>query len=548
MFRPRHSRSTHRSLSADAPDLKPVMSLRSTNRSKIIRGFTLLSISMLMVVFVFGTWNGTSNAPRQVSTPVFLSNNPATSMVPSTMVTVARTKSSLLGIVSHGTAFDWTTAGFLPGVRKFWIDNRPRSVRVNFQGHHIYRRILISHGWIQATSPMEKGIELFFVSKTPPTQFWSHIFKPQKGQLVNHSPGEEHSFGDKIALLRLIQQYSERNGCDYSKLHPRTFLLEGKDDCESFVEIALKSNLTSLWFLKGSRGSGGGGIHVISMEEIIEAFKLPISELKSGVVSVPNYCQATAKEPSLNDTLSNRKFLQQAVEPLLIEGSKFDIRMYIVVSKFKPFTVYFRHGYLRRSLTKFHSAPSGLDEDGSESKSAHKDRSRHLTNTQMQSKGSRYDVNEHYWSMDRLRKYALGTGYTQDQVDQLFDVELKKIGLSAFEAIKDTLDSSDGYWVILGLDVMFNTALKPSLLEVNVNPFFDYDVQKYGQEHVNFFWKLQNELLDVVLTLHRNASADHSRVPDRSEWELIYDASVMPTFRYSTDVCYAPKIQKGLIA
>lgn len=229
-----------------------------------------------------------------------------------------------------------------------------------------------------------------------------------------------------------------------------------------------------------------------------------------------------------DDTQLNKRFIQKSVRPMLIKDRKFDIRLFLIIMSFDPLIVFFRHGYLRRSMTPFNAKGSDL--------------SIHLTNTMAQVETKEYSISEHYWSMDQLESHLRSKGMSEKEYRKSFDLQLKRLVFHTFMTIKDSLSRQEGQFVVLGLDVIYDVQLNPQLLEVNVNPYFDYDTKRYGAEHVEFFITLCTEVLESVYTLFQRRKSKSQLNPSSlgldAQWTLLYDESGKSIYRFDKDECF----------
>lgn len=91
--------------------------------------------------------------------------------------------------------------------------------------------------------------------------------------------------------------------------------------------------------------------------------------------------------------------------PLLIDGKKFDIRVYMVVCSMKPYLVLYNEGYVRLCLNQYKT-------DNFE-----KDKLTHLTNNSVQKNHPDYSKMKEssIWSIKSLVKYLIDQGRIKDE-------------------------------------------------------------------------------------------------------------------------------------
>ena len=77
-------------------------------------------------------------------------------------------------------------------------------------------------------------------------------------------------------------------------------------------------------------------------------------------------------------------------DALLLDGRKFDIRVFVLISGTKPYMMFYHNGYLRVAIQPFDI--NGPMEN-------------HLTNTHIQSRQKDYQPDSHFWSFERFQSY-----------------------------------------------------------------------------------------------------------------------------------------------
>jgi len=176
-----------------------------------------------------------------------------------------------------------------------------------------------------------------------PTPDLLRTFNPY--QKANHFPSSWH-LGRKDLLWRNIAKIKRQWPKDFN-ITPQSYVLP--DDHQLWV-TAREQNPNALWIYKPTNLSCGKGIKLYS-SNVSSAADIKLSQ-KSGVV-------------------------QRYVDnPLLINGFKFDFRLYVVVTSYDPLKVYINtEGLVRLATTPYSCSSDSLGE-----------RTMHLTN---------YSVNKH---------------------------------------------------------------------------------------------------------------------------------------------------------
>jgi hypothetical protein len=218
---------------------------------------------------------------------------------------------------------------------------------------------------------------------------------------------------------------------------PETYVLPAQ--VEQFLECYGRTS--HLWIVKPHASSRGRGIFLLR-----DLGELPLDELSVVCRYVDN--------------------------PLLIQGLKFDLRVYVLVTSFDPLRAY----VYREGLARFASKPySTLDEHL-------QDAYRHLTNYSINKSASNFVENAgldadnvgHKWSLSALNKHLKCVGIDVKLMwSRINDVILKTL-LSVAPTISQKsrelgLGKSNCF-ELYGFDVLVDNALKPWLLEVNLSP------------------------------------------------------------------------------
>jgi len=194
-----------------------------------------------------------------------------------------------------------------------------------------------------------------------------------------------------------------------------------------------------LWIIKPTNSSQGKGIYIID-----DVSEVPIDE--SCIVSryIPN--------------------------PLLINGLKFDLRIYVLVTSYDPLRVYVYNEGLARFASEAY-----LDANGKTNKYAH------LTNYSINKKNEKYQQNMnadqddagHKWSLGAFSKHLEGAGVDMNLLwSKIYDVIIKTLlTLEPYvQAGLKKLPSRSNCFELLGFDILVDNDLKPWLMEVNLSP------------------------------------------------------------------------------
>lgn len=254
-------------------------------------------------------------------------------------------------------------------------------------------------------------------------------------QKVNHYPGSFH-LGRKDKLWENYKSMQSRYGEDVFNFFPETFHLPN--------DINL---LKSAW-------EGENKCWII---------KPPASARGTGVKVIHKWSQVPKSKPVIV-----QRYLS---DPYLINGTKFDLRIYVLVPSIEPLRIYvFEDGLVRFASEKY-----------SLSNKSFSNRFVHLTNYSINRKSSSYTANEdgnlcqgHKWTLKTFWTYMSNSGIDIEKIqDSITDMIIKTIMCAEgpiSRLLKIYAKSSYNCFELFGFDIMLDKNLRPWLLEVNISP------------------------------------------------------------------------------
>ncbi|XP_055710939.1 tubulin monoglutamylase TTLL4 isoform X2 [Phlebotomus papatasi] len=257
-------------------------------------------------------------------------------------------------------------------------------------------------------------------------------------QKFNHIPGT-FQIGRKDRVWRNLQLQMERNGKKEFGFMPRTYILPQD----------LKT-LRQMWPRYSQRG----------VKWII---KPPASARGTGIKVVNRWSQIPKRRPII---------VQRYVErPMLIDGSKFDLRLYVLVTSMNPLKVYMHtDGLARFASVRYSEKVDTLS-----------DRYMHLTNYSINKLSANYAKNEdaeackgHKWTIRSLWSYLESGGVDTERLwGALRDLVIRTLlaGETPIHNLtKSNMLSKYNCYELFGFDVLLDSDLVPWLLEVNISP------------------------------------------------------------------------------
>ncbi|XP_053973299.1 tubulin polyglutamylase TTLL13-like [Hylaeus volcanicus] len=164
--------------------------------------------------------------------------------------------------------------------------------------------------------------------------------------------------------------------------------------------------------------------------------------------------------------------------PFLVDGYKFDLRIYALITSCDPLRVYVYNDGLVRFATSRYKEPTGHNTSNV---------FMHLTNYAVNKHSRMYVIDDEIGSkrkISTLNKWLIMKNVDVDDLWHKIDEIIIKTILAAYPILKHsyhtcfpTHDKTYACFELLGFDVLIDWKLKPYLLEVNHSPSFHTDAQ-----------------------------------------------------------------------
>ncbi|XP_067938422.1 tubulin polyglutamylase TTLL5-like [Watersipora subatra] len=297
----------------------------------------------------------------------------------------------------------------------------------------LVRNTLTTHGFHEA-HPNSNEFSLLWTGSHLKPYVLRSMTEHQK---VNHFP-RSYEITRKDRLYRNVQRMQQIKGFKHFDFVPLSFVCPGEfqDFCSAFLREK------GTWIVKPIASSRGRGIFLINHPD-----QLPLDE--TYVV-----CRYLSK-------------------PLLVDGFKFDLRIYVAVTSYDPLVVYlYEEGLSRFATVRY---------DQKVTRNI-KNHCMHLTNYSVNKKSGDFVQNEdpeiedygNKWSLGALLRCLRAEGHDTTAIMMRIEDAVIKTLISVetpiATACKMFMPHRGNCFELYGFDVLLDSALRPWVLEVNLSP------------------------------------------------------------------------------
>jgi len=266
----------------------------------------------------------------------------------------------------------------------------------------------------------------------------SPLFKEIKeSQKINHFPGT-FNIGRKDRLWKNYHRLMIKHGKTEFGFLPRTFCLPA--DTKLLRKVWERKGGKGRWIVKPPALARGAGIKVVNKWNQIP---------KTRPLVVQRY----------------------VARPYLINQTKFDLRLYVLVTSMNPLRIYlYDDGLVRFASNKYTNESNKVG-----------DVYTHLTNYSINKNSSTYMTNEdstsaqgHKWTLKSLWRHFDAEGIDHSVIwEKIKDLMIKTIisaegSMSAL--FQSNVSSRYSCYELFGFDILLDSRLKPWLIEVNISP------------------------------------------------------------------------------
>lgn len=296
----------------------------------------------------------------------------------------------------------------------------------------IIRTVLLAHGFHEVSSNNSDFNMLWTGGHLKPLTLRSM----SEFQKINHFP-RSYELTRKDRLYKNVQRMQQIKGSRNFNFVPMSFVIpaEYQEFCAAF------SRDKGPWIIKPVASSRGRGVHLVNHPD-----QVPLEE--------------------------NLIISRYILNPLLIDGFKFDVRLYVAVTSYDPLVIYlYEEGLTRFATVRYEKSNRNL-----------RNQCMHLTNYSVNKKSNGYVKNDdpdiedygNKWSLGALLRYLkrLGTD-TAALMMKIEDVIVKTIlsaELHIAAATKMFVNNKWNCFELYGFDILIDDTMKPWILEVNLSP------------------------------------------------------------------------------
>ena len=301
-------------------------------------------------------------------------------------------------------------------------------------------------------------------------------------QKVNKFPGAS-ALTLKHELWRHFRRMQRCHGVEQFGYMPTTYELPAEHDAWTAARVRDAAS-TPLWIVKPSNSSRSRGIHLVracaglqpggsgATQEPAGAAGEPLPEEEAPGGEAADGAAHARLEPGQHGVAS-----AYIHPPLTLDGLKFDVRLYVLVTSWCPLVVYLYRGGIARCASEPYSLFSTTASD-SQPGGASGPRSGHFTNFSCSEEGPRLMLDTLHARLTRELGEVAATQLWHDVDDLVVKMVITVEGPMSAELAHCSRDVANGHpnaqcFELFGIDVLIGADGKPWLLEVNMDPSLD---------------------------------------------------------------------------
>ena len=318
-------------------------------------------------------------------------------------------------------------------------------------------------------------------------------------QFYNQLPGQEavnRKSDSADGIVKYAEKYQNKPQCfSFDKFFPKTWVLLNQTQCEAFFQVFnspeyFKQRQERRIVYIRKKGSGAHRAQGVQ----------PVNEIEEE--EIRKYYANGTLCGAQNDSIPNYIIQQFVHNPLLLEGHKFDFRIYMLIASTNPYIAYYHDGFLRLSLHKYDVQSNDKDVL--------------LTNTelskgifdQVKNGGLFNGMNEtqlrdfQMWNFTQLQNYLLEKKLINDNnwIDNYLRPQFKKAMIHLVRMAKGSIVSYSSVCELFGSDFILDENLVLWYLESNTSP----SLIPTSSAKEKFFTKMLSDYYEVLIGLLRS--------------------------------------------
>ncbi|KAL4484951.1 hypothetical protein ABPG74_020128 [Tetrahymena malaccensis] len=314
-------------------------------------------------------------------------------------------------------------------------------------------------------------------------------------QIYNHIPGHG-TLTRKDLNVESVNNYAKRfeskpHCFKKNQFFPASYRLDNETECRQFFEIFnsqeykhLKEKEGISYITKVSYGSHrANGLELVDDQYEVRLRRKYYNGQLCG---------------QIDDNLMAQKYV---ANPHLLEGHKYDFRVYLLIASTDPLIIYYHDGFLRLSILKYdknskeksiHFANTNLAKDLFENAEQYKNITG-MTEQEMR--------NFQMWNMSRYEDFLVQKGKVKrGWLDDYLRPELQKAFIHAVKMSEHTFLKDPRVFEMFGLDFLFDENLNLWFIECNASPV----LQGTSEEKMIFQSELVRDLLQIQYSYLRS--------------------------------------------
>lgn len=381
-------------------------------------------------------------------------------------------------------------------------------------------------GWERVEDPDDPNWNFYWASIAMIRQIFNPRFKMRlnDNQLINHFPNHMELTRKDLLVKNIKRLRSEgefitmANGRKIElkpDVIPPSYILP--QEYSLFIEEFSKTQHKK-WIFKPASKSQGKGISLITKPSQAKNVPNMMSEFKT-------------QSGCYNETFIVSKYLDN---PLLLAEKKFDLRLYVCVTNYRPLKVYkYLEGFCRLCFENYTSINGKQDPN--------EELFAHLTNVSLQKYCSQYnDVHGGKWPFTSFLQF-IEVNYGRERMTKLVE-DIDRIFLIALKAVQPVILNDKHCFELYGFDVLIDDTFVSWLIEVNASPSLVTTTR-----HDKILKKnLMNDLINLLIPSQwtegkRGKGSSSCKEKKVGKFVLLYDESEDP---FSKQMDKAKKLLK----